>query len=546
MKTLLAFLFTFLVAANVFASVEVTGVVMGADKKPCIVSHVHFGKPFADPAERTTNECSKDGKFSITLPGAGNYMFYASGVNHEEIAIPLFIREDGKPIKVTIQLKANLIDEVVNEPTIIGDWNKFSFSTKAPMSVSEDRTKFTYEFTADADKVAYQLLDVVGGHSMNGSMSDSYDYDGGGDYRSVVNAKKGEKVTITFDPEKIRHAKTGKPVVKFEGNEFLQKTYDIKSTADAMQQAAMIPPTDGGPVGMTDAKHTEIVKYLYDQMRVASGRKRDKEIAEYTGVLLADSYHPQFWFDKQIAEKIFKTVPPESPFWGMAPGSMDVVAKLIDSVQADNYMGMALENNPERNVKANLLCAKLIYLTNDKRTDDARKVYNKLKAEYDDIKEIKYYMSVYNPDALILTGKPLPDFDVKEFGSDNRITKASMLGKYYLVDFWGSWCGPCIRELPGLTAAYEKFKGRKGFTILSLALDPSEEVVKKFRAKRFAMPWNHTVLTGLFKDPVAEKFEVAGVPKPILVGPDGTIIATESDLRGEQLEKTLEKFLGSL
>lgn len=545
MKTLLAFLFTFLVAANVFASVEVTGVVVGADKKPCIILHVHFGKPFADLAERTTKSCSPSGSFKITLPGAGNYMFYASGVNHEEIAIPLYIREDGKPIKIRIRLKANLINEVVTEPTIIGDWNKFSFSTKAPMSVSDDRTKFTYEFTADADQVAYQLLDVVGGHSMNGSMADSYVYDGGGDYRSVVNTKKGEKVVITFDPEKIRHAKTGNPTVKFEGNEFLQKTYDIKSTVDAMNQAALIPPTDGGPVGMTDAKHTEIVKYLYDKMQ-ASGRKREKEIAEYTGVLLADSYHPQFWFEKQIAESIFKTVPPESPYWGMSPGSMDGVAKLIDSVEADNYMGMALEKNPERNVKANLLCAKLIYLTNDKRTDDARKVYNKLKADYSDIKEIKYYMTEYNPDALIQLGKPLPDFDVKEFGSDNRITKASMLGKYYLVDFWGSWCGPCIRELPAMTAAFEKYKGRKGFTILSLALDPSVEVVKKFRGKRFAMPWMHTVLTGIFKDPVAEKFEVMGVPKPILVGPDGTIVATESDLRGEELEKTLEKFLGSL
>jgi len=95
-------------------------------------------------------------------------------------------------------------------------------------------------------------------------------------------------------------------------------------------------------------------------------------------------------------------------------------------------------------------------------------------------------------------------------------------------------------------ATYDKLKGRKGFTVLSMALDPSEEVVKKFRGKKFAMPWNHTVLTGIFNDPVCKTFEVAGVPKPILVGPDGMIVATEPDLRGEELEKTLEKFLGSL
>jgi hypothetical protein len=77
-------------------------------------------------------------------------------------------------------------------------------------------------------------------------------------------------------------------------------------------------------------------------------------------------------------------------------------------------------------------------------------------------------------------------------------------------------------------------------------LDPSEEVVTKFRSKRFPMPWRHTVLTGLFKDPVCEQFEVQSVPKPILVGPDGTILATGESLRGNELEKTLERFLGEL
>lgn len=545
MKTLLALLVALGIASTVFASVEVTGVVVGADKKPCIVSHVHFGKPFADLAERTTKECSKDGKFSVSLPGAGNYMFYASGVNHEEVAIPLFIREDGKPIKITIQLKANLIDEVVSEPTIIGDWNKFSFSTKAPMSVSEDRTKFTYEFTADADHVAYQLLDVVGGHSMNGSMADSYVYDGGGDYRSVVNTKKGEKVIITFNPEKIRHAKTGNPVVKFEGNEFLQKTYEIKSTADAMSQAAMVAPKEGGPVGLSAAKQKEIYEYLYKEMTEAS-KSNKKEIAEYAGALLASIIHYDVLLDKHMADAIFKTVPPTSSFWSMSPYGIEAVSNSADSVLSQEYIAVAREKNPERNVRANLMCTQMVGYFKENKADQGRAVYAKLKADYADIGDIKYYMTVYNPDALVQIGKPLPDFDVKEFGSDAHITKASMMGKYYLVDFWGTWCGPCIRELPGLTAAYDKFKGRKGFTVLSMALDPSEEVVKKFRGKKFAMPWMHTVLTGIFNDPVCGKFEVMGVPKPILVGPDGMIVATEPDLRGEELEKTLEKFLGSL
>jgi len=112
-----------------------------------------------------------------------------------------------------------------------------------------------------------------------------------------------------------------------------------------------------------------------------------------------------------------------------------------------------------------------------------------------------------------------------------------------MIDFWAVWCGPCRAELPGLHAAYDKYKSR-GLSILSLSFDQKPADVTKFRQRpETPMPWMHSFIEGNFSSPLAKAFEVEGIPKPILVGPDGTIIAEGSFLRDTELPKTLERHL---
>ena len=117
-----------------------------------------------------------------------------------------------------------------------------------------------------------------------------------------------------------------------------------------------------------------------------------------------------------------------------------------------------------------------------------------------------------------------------------------MLGKYYLIDFWAVWCGPCRAEMPNLHEAYNEFKS-DNFTILSLSFDPRAEAVDKYRKETWAMPWLHSFIEGGFNNDLSKRFEVLGIPKPLLVNPQGIIVATETELRGENLKKTLSKYL---
>jgi thiol-disulfide isomerase/thioredoxin len=142
-------------------------------------------------------------------------------------------------------------------------------------------------------------------------------------------------------------------------------------------------------------------------------------------------------------------------------------------------------------------------------------------------------------------GQPAPEFKLAELDHpETTLTKASFKGKYLLVDFWGTWCGWCVAELPNTHKAYATYRG-KGLEILSLASDKSPEDVRKFRQKPgMPMPWRHAFIgTGKDLDPVVKAYGVSGFPSLFLIGPDGTVLARGMDLRMEAFEKTLAKFL---
>jgi len=148
------------------------------------------------------------------------------------------------------------------------------------------------------------------------------------------------------------------------------------------------------------------------------------------------------------------------------------------------------------------------------------------------------------PEAL-KRGDPLPEFSVPALDiPDARYTNADYVGKTFLLDFWATWCRPCVGEMPMLHQAYREYGGDH-FEILSISMDRSVDYVTRFRAGNWPMPWNHSFVNGALRASIAARFGVKSIPKPILVDENGTILAIGRELRGKNLIKALENVLGA-
>ena len=135
-------------------------------------------------------------------------------------------------------------------------------------------------------------------------------------------------------------------------------------------------------------------------------------------------------------------------------------------------------------------------------------------------------------------GQTASDFTLQT-PDGKELTLSSLRGKAVLLDFWASWCGPCIREIPGVKRVYEKYHD-KGFEILSVSLDNKKENWTQ-AIEKHQLPWLHVCSLKGWQCPVAKLYNVSGVPMMLLIDAEGKIVANQ--LRGE---KMLDEAVGKI
>ncbi|WP_160714061.1 TlpA disulfide reductase family protein [Chitinophaga solisilvae] len=148
--------------------------------------------------------------------------------------------------------------------------------------------------------------------------------------------------------------------------------------------------------------------------------------------------------------------------------------------------------------------------------------------------------AILKASATVAVGQMSMDFAAP--APDGKIVKLSDLrGKYVLLDFWASWCGPCRAENPHVVKAYNRFKD-KNFDILGVSLDREGDHDKWTAAiEKDGLTWHHVSELKWWKGEISKKYLITAIPQNFLLDPSGRIIAV--NLRGEALEKELEKVL---
>ena len=141
-------------------------------------------------------------------------------------------------------------------------------------------------------------------------------------------------------------------------------------------------------------------------------------------------------------------------------------------------------------------------------------------------------------DARLAVGQPFPAFSEKDLDG-KPLTTDAYKGKVVLVDFWATWCGPCVAELPNVLAAYQKYHD-KGFEIIGISLDKDRDALTKFIAEN-KMTWAQYFDGQGWENKLSQAYGITSIPATFLLDREGKIAA--KDLRGPELEAKLAELL---
>ena len=520
-KRVLSVLFVLLFAASIITHAQggsdltIKGKVLGSDGKPMAAAAVYLSNRtypvfFGGNAINVGN----DGSFVVKITKNGEWNLSFAGLGHTLFSFTVPVQNLKGVSEIEVKLAATKAWVTPGRLLFRSNGNA-DFYLPETVQLSSDG-KFKYTVNKALDTLLVQITPKAfypsTGFEYKGA---KYLPDSTGGFHTVFfKVKPG--FTIELDPKTLpRPVVDNKPVVNFvSDNTGLDKIYRVNE--------------------ITNIEYRDANAASYAECLSIFKNSPDPVLRDIAAAKLFEWHTTQEQPYVEDFNALIAAITPQNPAWATNLYGLRDILEFIDPAKRSNYIE-AIYNSHGPDTKVTLLynLQELSFLTTpeqfksllDKLVNDPE-----VKASGIDYSGLKP-VGPKEPEKLF-------DFTVKLIdGKDFSPTQ--LKGNYFLIDFWGTWCGPCVEEIPYIEKAYEKFKG-KGFQIISLAFSSPEEDFKA-RRKTNPMPWLHALLSDSDAEKIATLYNVEYIPKMLLVSPEGEVIANEETLRDGGLMKKLEE-----